>query len=150
LVARFAQVRVEVDEAGDDDGACAIQDPLCVEAGTDTGDPSVFDQHIGRPVAENLAPLEDDAHGAPPRRSVNKTAMRTATPLATCSVMTAFGSAATSGVISTPRTMGPGCMIRAFSGSRRARRPSSPYRAAYSRKLGRRGPVPRSICTRNM
>ncbi len=39
-----------------------------------------------------------------------KTAMRTATPLATCSVMALCGPSATPLLISTPRFIGPGCM----------------------------------------
>ena len=50
--------------------------------------------------------------------------MRTATPLATCAVMTDAGPSATSAAISTPRFIGPGCMTRA-SGCRRAARSRS-------------------------
>ena len=49
--------------------------------------------------------------------------MRTATPLATCWVITESGWSATSAAISTPRLTGPGCMISDCSGSRRARSP---------------------------
>ena len=61
---------------------------------------------------------------------MNSTAMRTATPFATCSVMTAFGRSATSPAISTPRFIGPGCMISAPG-----RHPVGPLR-----RSGRTGP----------
>ena len=81
--------------------------------------------------------------------SSNSTAMRTATPLATCWVITAPGSSAGSTRISTPRFIGPGCITRAWSGSRRARSGVRPKRALYSRRLGTSASVMRSRCIRN-
>jgi hypothetical protein len=52
--------------------------------------------------------------------------MRTLTPFATCSWMVERTPSATSGAISMPRTIGPGCMTIASSASACARRTSSP------------------------
>ena len=53
------------------------------------------------------------------RASACSTAMRTATPISTCSRMTLRASSATLELISTPRFIGPGCMMSA-SGLARA------------------------------
>ena len=47
--------------------------------------------------------------------SASITAMRTATPISTCSWMTLCGPSAISEAISTPRFIGPGCMTSASS-----------------------------------
>ena len=49
------------------------------------------------------------------------TAIRTATPLATCSRITEYGPSATSESISTPRFIGPGCMMMTSGCARRSR-----------------------------
>ena len=85
----------------------------------------------------------------PEPSSRNSTAMRTGTPLRTCSVMTALGRSATSAAISTPRFMGPGCMTMAPSGSRSARSAVRPNSAVYSRRLGTSASVMRSRCMRS-
>ena len=75
--------------------------------------------------------------------------MRTATPLATWFVITALGRSATSGAISTPRFIGPGCMISASPGIRAARSGVSPNRVVYSRSVGTRACSWRSSCMRS-
>ncbi len=57
----------------------------------------------------------------PDPSSDHSTAMRTATPLDTCSVMTDAGPSATSAAISTPRLIGPGAITSASGFRRRAR-----------------------------
>src|SRR5262249_9636153 len=47
------------------------------------------------------------------RDSASSTAMRTATPISTCSRMSEWAPSATSESISTPRFIGPGCITRA-------------------------------------
>ena len=74
--------------------------------------------------------------------------MRTATPLATWWVMTALGRSATSGAISTPRFIGPGCMTSASPGIRWARSGVRPKRAVYSRSVGTSACSWRSSCMR--
>ena len=76
--------------------------------------------------------------------------MRTATPLATCSTITARGESAASAEISSPRFIGPGCMTMACSGSCAMRSPSSPYRRLYSRTLGKYAAFIRSCWTRSI
>ena len=90
--------------------------------------------------------------------------MRTATPLATCWVTTVRGRSATSEAISTPRTIGPGCVTMASSAqargparrqppagrvlaqaaARRTRCPARPGAAAARRRRRRRAPSSRS------
>src|SRR5262245_13979831 len=62
-----------------------------------------------RVLDEDRAALAGHRATAPPA-SVARTAMRTATPFATCVRMTDCGPSARSLSISTPRFMGPGCM----------------------------------------
>ena len=61
-----------------------------------------------------------------PPSSRYSTAIRTLTPLATCSTIVDLGESATSAAISTPRFIGPGCITMASSGSCRSRAVSSP------------------------
>jgi len=76
--------------------------------------------------------------------------MRMATPLVTCSRITLWVPSATSGVISTPRLMGPGCMM-STSGLARARRSAlSPKSLAYSRIDGKGCSSSRSLWMRSM
>ena len=75
--------------------------------------------------------------------------MRTATPLATCSRMTELDPSATSDAISTPRFIGPGCMMMASGAARRRRAMVMPKRWKYSRSDGKKWPRMRSSCTRS-
>ncbi len=75
--------------------------------------------------------------------------MRTATPLRTWSITRVWGRSATSPAISTPRFIGPGCMITASGPSASTRRRVSPNRAVYSRSDGTSASVIRSFCIRN-
>src|SRR5262249_48719755 len=108
------QVGAEVGDlaVADQDGAfvflvgCRIDD-----AGIDVG---------GRSGVRQCSAQNAAAHGAAgmewrrPTISASRQAMRTATPISTCSWMTLRSrSSATSESISTPRFIGPGCMIRA-------------------------------------
>ena len=70
-----------------------------------------------RPCRPGSATRSRGTGAAPDPSRRNRTAMRTATPLATWRVMTERGRSATSAAISTPRFMGPGCMTRASSAS---------------------------------
>src|SRR5262249_21132935 len=134
LLARLAQMHVQVDEAGADDFAGGVEHPRTLrdrEALADALDAIALQQHVlhcvhrGRGV-DHAAVLDEQAHACspvgrgeltPPSRSPrapasnSKTPIRTATPLATWSRMTEYGPSATSGESSTPRFTGPGCMI---------------------------------------
>ena len=85
-----------------------------------------------------------------PDSSRYSTAIRTATPLVTCSTITERSLSATSAVISMPRTIGPGCMTIVWSWRVAIRRPSSPYRREYSRAVGKNPPFIRSRWTRSI
>src|SRR6266850_1636953 len=63
------------------------------------------------------------------------TAMRTATPLLTCSRMTERGPSATSEAISTPRFMGPGCMTSTLGEASFTRFASKPKSDRKSTRL---------------
>ena len=63
-----------------------------------------------RPVRPSAAASSPRSAPHPPA-SRYSTAIRTATPLATCSRITEYGPSATSDAISTPRFIGPGCMM---------------------------------------
>ena len=69
------------------------------------------------------------------------TAMRTARPLVTCCRMAECGPSATSGVISTPRLIGPGASSRMSGFARRKRSPCMPNSRKYSWIDGNR-PLP--------
>src|SRR5690606_5679163 len=89
----------------------------------DIGDPPVLDQNravalcAGRRVDHSGAGNDRGArHGRCSwlgGSKASRTAMRTATPISTWSVMTERGPSAMAGSISTPRFMGPGCMTMA-------------------------------------
>src|ERR1022692_1163735 len=66
-----------------------------------------------------------DCASAPPSNRYS-TAIRTLTPLATCSTIVDLAESATSAAISTPRFIGPGCMTMACSGSSATRAASRP------------------------
>src|SRR5690606_39590482 len=87
----------------------------------DVGDGAVFDED-GAPGIGAGGRIDDagvfDEQGAGhgsflAGRRASSTAMRTATPISTWSVMTEAGPSAMAGSISTPRFIGPGCMTMA-------------------------------------
>ena len=109
-----------------------------------------------RSAAQNEGDLGLRQRPAPPPQpdrsppsSRKRIAMRTATPFATCWVTTVRGRSATSDAISTPRTIGPGCVTMASSRRRATRRAVRPHPAVYSRRLGTKEPLPRSACRRS-
>src|SRR6266850_2926442 len=61
---------------------------------------------------KRTVPLQTAVHHAAPKARA-KTAMRTASPLCTCSRITDCGPSATSEVSSMPRITGPGCITNA-------------------------------------
>src|SRR2546423_5955111 len=94
-----------------------------------------------------------DAAGAAadprPPASRYSNAIRIATPFATWSVITECRPAATSGAISTPSFMGPGCMTSTSGDASASRAAVRPNRAAYSRNDGSSAPDIRSRWIRN-
>src|SRR6185312_11023511 len=129
--ARLADEDARVDQSGDDGLAGAIHDrrafrrALVQRAGAGCRDLFSLDNDRAALVetarrVDDAGVVEDDGgHAARPsalRRgssSASITAMRTATPISTCSWMTLCGPSAISEAISTPRFIGPGCMTRA-------------------------------------
>ncbi len=74
--------------------------------------------HPARRVDDSRMGENRDAHASPSRlrrvsSSASITAIRTATPISTCSWITLCGPSAISDAISTPRFIGPGCMTSA-------------------------------------
>ena len=67
----------------------------------------------------------------------NSTAILTATPFSTCCKMMEWSESATSLVISTPRLMGPGCMITIFLSKESSNWRLMPKYWEYSRKVGK-------------
>ena len=63
---------------------------------------------------------------SPPASNRYSTAIRTLTPLATCSVMVERTESATSAAISIPRFIGPGCITTERSGNKAIRCASRP------------------------
>src|SRR6185312_9339746 len=116
------------DEAGCQARAGTL-DHLGVAAGAhgaDLRNASFLDQEVARAVEiaggiEQAGVAEEGAHGHHAgatfprlRDSTSRQAMRTATPISTCSRMALRSmSSATSVSISTPRFIGPGCMMSA-------------------------------------
>ena len=77
--------------------------------------------------------------------------MRTATPISTCSWMTLRSrSSATSESISTPRFIGPGCMISASGLATLSFSWSRPKKRKYSLIDGTKEPCMRSVCSRSI
>ena len=77
--------------------------------------------------------------------------MRTATPISTCSWMTERSrSSATSESISTPRFIGPGCMISASGLATLSFSWSRPKKRKYSLIEGTNEPCMRSVCRRSI
>ena len=142
LVAGLAEVRVEVDEPGRDDDAVGVdarrrprpssqvsrlQD---ARRGRRSRRALAARRRVHQPGAAQISSRRPRlAHAAPPTRRVPplprpasrySSAIRTATPLVTCSVMTDWAPAATSAAISTPSFIGPGCMTSASGFAPRA------------------------------
>src|SRR5699024_7665155 len=113
----------------------------------DLGDRAVVDGNVDGLAVEQLR--SENTHyaaslpGCPPSKRYS-TAIRTATPLVTCSTMTECSSSATSALISIPRFIGPGCMTMESSGMRFRRTRLSPYLREYSRALGKKESCMRS------
>src|SRR5581483_9962067 len=131
----LAQVRVQVDKAGQGDQAGGVEDIRAWrgEALPRADDDAVFEVDVPWPAANDGGPLDQPflAHevSSPAPPSIRyKTAMRTVTPLATCATIVERSESATSAAISTPRFIGPGCMTMAWPGSRAIRSASSPLR----------------------
>ena len=82
--------------------------------------PAGVDARVPPVITTSVTPSASTSPASARREpsSRNSTAMRTATPLATCLVITAPGRSATSAAISTPRFIGPGCMTSACAGRR--------------------------------
>ena len=149
---------MQVDETGCHEAPLSIKDRLAlgdVEARSDLDDASLDDADVDAPFARPVdrgATANEKSRcgrlgcryirgtagfvghaGTPsgslpaPRRS-NRTAMRTAIPLVTCSVITDCVNSPGPTSISTPRFIGPGCMTRA-SGLARA---AAAFRATTS------------------
>ncbi len=131
LFAGLAQVRVQVDQAGQGQQTGGV-DALCVTRGVrHVDEPAVDDRQVGgRPVGQ-LGPGDDQRIGvisclsSPPSRWYS-TLIRTATPADTWSSTREFAASAASLLISTPRFIGPGCKIAAVGFSRASRSAVSP------------------------
>src|SRR2546426_11522499 len=150
LVAGLAQVDVHVHQPGGDNLVPHVPNLGAVgrpEAGAKRGDFPVLNEDVRDLVeaparVDHAAALQEQRlhHSGPPDRfaasassgrpPANRysTAIRTATPFVTCSRITLWGPSATRASISTPRFMGPGCMIvmgRAAFSSRSAVTPKT-------------------------
>ena len=144
LVARLSGEHHRVDQTGSKHAAGAVDDlgiarSACRDAGPEIGDGAVHDQRAALAVEtrggiDQARIDEGNSRGAVPvlvermcrghrlgswRAKAWSTAMRTATPISTCSRMTLRASSATFESISTPRFIGPGCITSA-SGLARA------------------------------
>src|SRR5699024_2431936 len=149
----------QVNEAGQRDEPGGVDDlgAAGVEIGTDRGDHGAVDEDVHRYPAERAA-VADEVSGhrrvlsaGATASNMYSTAIRTATPLVTCSVMTARGESAACAEISNPRFIGPGCMMIARSPRRWARALSSPSYRAYSIAEGKNPrSLIRSACTRSI
>ena len=141
----LTQVGVQVDETRRDETPARVENGGTlrrVDRFLDRDNPAVSHEHLSpalaRVVHERPAPHDDLArqcdrsparhHIAPDPSRWNRTAMRTTTPFRTWRVTREAGMSATSGEISTPRIIGPGCMMRAspLSASARAREAVAP------------------------
>ncbi len=143
FLAGFAQMGVEIDEAGAEQQSGEVDHPVGVRGPgaslpacpplRDRGDRrhlAAGQQHVGVHLAvrskdsgapEQEGPPLRGAHSRPPSRR-NSTAIRTATPLAAWSSTRHRGWPATASSISTPRFIGPGWSTTARGGSRSKRR----------------------------
>ena len=106
---------VEVDEARQRNQSVGHNDGADASArGRNLSDHAIVDDQVNGILTVGTHPLDDDrGHWlnsfAPPSNRYS-TAIRTLTPLATCSTMTACALSATSAEISMPRFIGPGCI----------------------------------------
>src|SRR5680860_257062 len=128
---------VQVDEAGERDETLRVHDHGVTGCIRWVEDQTVAEQQVARRTAEHRGTLDQVCRHSTPTSGVDslsvaplsnryKTAIRTATPLVTCSTMTERAESATVAEISMPRFIGPGCMTIAWSGSRFIRRVSRP------------------------
>src|SRR5207248_6472584 len=134
------QMGVQVDEPRREHEAVAVDDGGA--GGRAHADHAVLDRDVGglvpsRGRIDDPRPLQEELHAPVPPSIRYRSDIRTAMPFVTCSVITLCGRSATSDAISTPRFIGPGCMIIAPSGSAATRSRDSPYSRAYSRTLGK-------------
>src|SRR6202044_271138 len=161
--ARLTQVGVQVHQARQGDETSRVHDLGARRGGpaADAVDHAAADQDVGRVTAQRPCARDqprsrfrahvlppDHASASAPPSSRYSTAMRTLTPLATCSTIVDRAESATSAAISTPRFIGPGCITMACSGSCAIRATSRPYRRLYSRTLGKYAAFIRSCWTR--
>src|SRR5439155_17707235 len=113
--AGFAKVDMDIEKARSDNQPIRIEDRKIGPVGApDFPDLAVTNDDVGHLVQvsggiDNPAVFDNQIHHPPSSRY--STAMRTATPEATWSRMTEYGPSATSVAISTPRFIGPGCMM---------------------------------------
>ena len=154
LEAGLAQVRVEVDEPGREHQARRSRRPrrrrrpspvptaAITPSSTSTSATLVACRRPGRPPARRVnsdRPLSHRVAPSPPPPSNRyRSDIRTAMPFVTCSSITACGRSATSESISTPRFIGPGCMIERALGQHRrplAREPEQPRVLAHAREV---------------
>src|SRR5271155_5776634 len=131
--AGFADKGAHVDQPGGDDLAGAIDDVGALgHAGRTDAAPGIADHAVGD---QNIAGHVEIARGIDQagvgkqdraaigqhdlyafgrlRASASSTAMRTATPISTCSRISDWAPSATIESISTPRFIGPGCITSA-------------------------------------
>ena len=121
----------EIDEAGRHKSAAAVDDVGTLrhaggaDAALGVAHDAIGDQHVADDV-EVARRIEDPGMGEQDRSAVGQhhafgrlrdrassTAMRTATPISTCSRIKDCGPSATIESISTPRFIGPGCITSA-------------------------------------
>src|SRR5881397_2608430 len=148
LVAGLAQVDVHVHEPGGDNLVPHVPNLGAVgrpETGANRGDFPVLNEDVRDLVeaparVDHAAALQEQGphHSGPPDRfaasassgrppaSRYSTAIRTATPLVTWSRITLCGPSATRESISTPRFIGPGCMMSRSFGARSRRSAVTP------------------------
>ena len=129
FVARLAQARRQVDQAGSDHQAGRVDGLVGVEArrgGAERRDPAVGDEQVLRCVdavrrVDHSPVLDMKFHAWVPAKMLI-TAIRTAIPKVTCGRITAWAPSATAESISTPRFIGPGCITIAsgFASARRS------------------------------
>src|SRR3954454_12880319 len=111
---------MEIDESRSDDQTFSVDrgiSALNSAESRDFCDSSVLQQNVSRLIdllrwihQVSAADEKALAHRRPPSREL-RIAIRTFTPLSTCSSTTDCGWSATSSVNSMPRIIGPGCMM---------------------------------------
>ena len=161
LLARLAQVHVHVDEAGADHGPGRHGDDVgdtrggWIESPLDRAMRPSTNEHVVHAVEslrgiDHPSALKQAGSCSAPPASRYSTAIRTATPLVTCSRMTEFGASATSDAISTPRFIGPGCMMITSGLASLTRSGVMPKTVKYSRSDGKNSPCIRSSWMRSI